>query len=135
MISSERSTIDWCSSASTYAWLTSSSSRSNTTFALGSPIAARLNWRFSSECTSGLGERGDGHGLVVQFAARVRRERRDLTVRVETGHHRGLAEDCANGLDFFVDALAEHELATDAADQDRQLRAIRGRRPRRVGRA
>src|SRR5689334_12319003 len=96
----------------------------------------RRSWRSSSLCrlgsrdcasaTSGssLRERRDGHGLVVQLAVGVGRCGADLAVGVEAGHRRLRPEDVLHGLQLLLDALLEDELASDAADEEGELRRL-----------
>jgi hypothetical protein len=64
-----------------------------------------------------LCEDGEGHGLVVQVAG-AHSVGSELTVRIEADDLGVLGKCALNGLDLFVDAIAEDEPATDARNGD-----------------
>src|SRR5574340_650418 len=85
-------------------------------------IPRRASWRASRACISdsGLAERCDRDGLVVQLALAAGRRGRDLAVRIEA--HVGAVGRYAveHGLDFLLGALAERGTAPAATDRDHQ---------------
>src|SRR5688572_3308680 len=118
---SERSSCLRSSSAARYASLTAASNSANASCACAPGRVLRSCLR-SNGCISTFRECRDRHRLVVQLAAGAGRERRDLAVRIETRQARSRAEHVADCFHFFLDPLAEHQLAADAADEYRQLR-------------
>ena len=61
----------------------------------------------------------------MELAGRTRRKGTDFAVRVKTGQHGLVAENLAHGFHFFIDPATHHQLATDAANQNRQTLAGR----------
>ena len=70
-----------------------------------------------------LREGSNRHRLVVELAPGVRREWRDLPVRVEPGHHRPAAHHATDAFDFLGDAVLEDRLAALAWSVRPQLAA------------
>ena len=75
---------------------------------------------------SSLGQRRDGHGLVVQPTAPIRGERTEFAVRIEAREGGRVPEHVPDGLDLLLGPLLQDQLATHAADEQGHV----GRMPR-----